>query len=142
MDEIKLDEGTLKDNLKKVRNAQGVTQEKIADSLKISVTAYQKLEHGNTRVLNPNYTKCAELLGVSLSELVNGFKPVKDAEATIEDVKESYGLKMRVQERGYLSELQNRDREIARLKAEIKDKDETISTQKLLIEQLMGRLEK
>ena len=47
---------------------------------------------------------------------------------------------MKVQESGYLNEIQSRDREIERLKGIIKDKEDTISTQKLLIDQLMGRL--
>ena len=48
-------------------------------------------------------------------------------------------MKMRIQERGYIQEIQQRDREIERLNGIIKDKDDTINTQKLLISQLMSR---
>jgi transcriptional regulator with XRE-family HTH domain len=137
-----MDEITIRENLKRARVSSGLTQTEMAERIGISVTAYQKIESGRTRILNTNYSKCAEVLGVSLSELVNGFVPVRDAAAVIEDVRESYGLKMRVQESGYLNEVQNKDREIGRLKDVIKDKEDTIATQKLLIDQLLSRLDK
>ena len=137
-----MDEITIRENLKRARISSGLTQAEMAERIGISVTAYQKIESGRTRILNTNFSKCAEVLGVSLSELVNGFIPVRDAEAVIEDVRESYGLKMRVQESGYLNELQSKDREIGRLKDVIRDKEDTIATQKLLIDQLLSRLEK
>ena len=138
--ETRIDESAIKENLKKTREERGITQAEIAESLKISVTAYQKIERGNTRILNKNFSKCAETLGVSIPELVMGFKPIRDAENRIADMEESYGIKMRVQERGYIQEIQQRDREIERLNGIIKDKDDTINTQKLLISQLMSRL--
>ena len=137
-----MDEITIRENLKRARISSGLTQTEMAERIGISVTAYQKIESGRTRILNTNFSKCAEVLGVSLSELVNGFIPVRDAEAVIEDVRESYGLKMRVQESGYLNEIQNKDREIGRLKDVIRDKEDTVATQKLLIDQLLSRLEK
>ena len=137
-----MDEITIRENLKRARISSGLTQTEMAEKIGISVTAYQKIESGRTKILNTNFSKCAEVLGVSLSELVNGFVPVRDAAAVIEDVRESYGLKMRVQESGYLNEIQNKDREIGRLKDVIKDKEDTIATQKLLIDQLLSRLEK
>ena len=137
--ETRIDESAIKENLKKTREERGITQAEIAESLKISVTAYQKIEKGKTRILNKNFSKCAETLGVSSPELVMGFKPIRDAENRIADMEESYGIKMRVQERGYIQEIQQRDREIERLNGIIKDKDDTINTQKLLISQLMRR---
>lgn len=136
-DATTMDEATLRENLKKARNSLGFTQAELAESLDISVNAYQKIESGKTRILNQNYARCAETLGLSLSELVNGFLPVRDAAAEIADVKESYGMKMRMQETGYLGEIQDRDREIERLRSIIKDKEDTIATQKLLIQQLL-----
>ena len=136
----KMDETTIRENLKNLRMAQGLTQAEIAESIGISVTAYQKIESGRTRILNNNFSKCAEALGLSLTELVNGFMPVKDAESVITDVRENYGLRMRVQEKGYLAEIKHRDNEIRRLKDVVKDKEETIATQKILIDQLMNRL--
>jgi len=137
-----MDEITIRENLRRTRVSSGLTQTEMAERIGISVTAYQKIESGRTRILNTNFSKCAEVLGVSLSELVNGFVPVRNAKSVIEDVRESYGLKMRVQESGYMNEIQSKDREIGRLKDVIKDKEDTIATQKLLIDQLLSRLER
>ncbi|MBQ5978477.1 MAG: helix-turn-helix transcriptional regulator [Bacteroidales bacterium] len=134
-----MDESTIRENLRKAREGRGLTQADMADSLDISVTAYQKIESGKTRILNKNFSKCAEALGVSMTELVVGYVPVKDAAATLEDMRESFGMRLRVQENGYIQEIQERDREIARLKEIIKDKDVAIESQKLLIGQLMSR---
>ena len=138
---IALDESTLRENLKKARKSFDYTQSELAESIGISVTAYQKLEKGKTRILNKNFSKCAEVLGVSLAVLVNGFTPIKDAEARLADVKETYGLKMKVQESSYLDEIQAKDKEIERLKETIAEKDGTIFTQKYLIKQLVSKLE-
>ena len=138
---IALDESTLRENLKKARKSFDYTQSELAESIGISVTAYQKLEKGKTRILNKNFSECAEVLGVSLAELVNGFTPIKDAEARLADVKETYGLKMKVQESSYLDEIQAKDKEIERLKETIAEKDGTIFTQKYLIKQLVSKLE-
>ena len=133
-----LDETVIRENLRKARNSRGLTQAKVAESLDISLTAYQKIESGKTRIINPHFSKCAETLGMSLSELVLGYEPVKDARETLNDMKESYGAKMLVQEKGYLQEIRERDREIERLKEAIKDKDRTIYNQELLIKHLMS----
>ena len=66
-----LDETLIRENLRKARNSRGLTQSKVAESLDISLTAYQKIESGKTRIINPHFTKCADTFGVSLSELVS-----------------------------------------------------------------------
>ena len=133
-----LDETLIRDNLRKARNSRGLTQSKVAESLDISLTAYQKIESGKTRIINPHFTKCADTFGVSLSELVLGYEPVKDARQTLNDMEESYGAKMIVQEKGYLQEIRERDQEIERLKEAIQDKDRIIYNQELLIKHLTG----
>ena len=131
-----LDEATLKGNLLKARLARGLTQAKVAKLLDISLPAYQKIEHGKTRILNENYLKCAELFGVSAAELVNGYEPVRNATNIFADLKQSYGDKMIELEKHYINEIQIREMEIRRLRESIQDKDRIISTQELLIERL------
>ena len=131
-----LDNATLKDNLLKARLARGLTQAKVAKLLDISLPAYQKIEHGKTRILNENYLKCAELFGVSAAELVNGYEPVRNATNIFADLKQSYGDKMIELEKHYINEIQIREMEIRRLRESIQDKDRIISTQELLIERL------
>ena len=131
-----LDESTMRGNLRKARVARGLTQAEVADFLKISVTAYQKIESGKTRIINEHYLRCAELFGVSAAELVNGYEPVRNATSIFADLKQSYGDKMIELEKHYINEIQIREMEIRRLRESIQDKDRIISTQELLIERL------
>lgn len=133
-----LDESTMRGNLRKARVARGLTQAEVADFLKISVTAYQKIESGKTRIINEHYLRCAELFGVSAAELVNGYEPVRNATSIFADLKQSYGDKMIELEKHYINEIQIREMEIRRLRESIQDKDRIISTQELLIERLTG----
>ena len=132
-----LDETTMRENLRKARISKGLTQAQVADILDISVTAYQKLEKGKTHLINENYLKCADTFGISASELVNGYEPVKDASVTIADMELSYGEKIKEKEMCYIEEIGLRDKEIERLNDIIKDKEQIIATQLLLINQLM-----
>ena len=132
-----LDESTMRENLRKARISRGLTQAQVADILEISVTAYQKMEQGKTRLINENYLRCAGTFGISASELVNGYKPVRDASATIADMEQSYNEKIREKDKDYIEAIQLRETEIGRLKEIIKDKEQIISTQALLITQLM-----
>lgn len=133
-----LDESTMRGNLRKARVARGLTQAEVADFLKISVTAYQKIESGKTRIINEHYLRCAELFGVSAAELVNGYEPMRNTSSIFSDLKQSYGDKMIELEKHYIGEIQLRELEIRRLTEAIKDKDHLISTQQLLIERLSG----
>lgn len=133
-----LDESTMRGNLRKARVARGLTQAEVADFLNISVTAYQKIESGKTRIINEHYLRCAELFGVSAAELVNGYEPMRSTSSIFSDLKQSYGDKMIELEKHYIGEIQLRELEIRRLTESIKDKDHLISTQQLLIERLSG----
>lgn len=57
--------------IKKLRKFRGITQEAIAEKLHLSLRAYQKIESGNTRIDTYRLEQIAEVLGVSVSDLVN-----------------------------------------------------------------------
>ena len=132
-----LDESLMRENLRAARIASGLSQAAVAGILGISVPAYQRLEKGKTHLLNEHYQQCAEIFGISLAELINGFKPVRNADAVLADMRESYGRKFKEQESGHMTELRLKDQEMERMSESIKEKDEFIATQKLLIDQLM-----
>ena len=136
MDTTELDGSMMSENLRKARTNQGLTQSDIAERLDISVTAYQKIESGKTRIINKNYEKCAKELGLSLSELVNGFKPVRDADSKIEDVKKEYKSKIDSLKAALHNDIEKLTNKIADLENTIGDKDKIIHTQELLIEHL------
>lgn len=127
----------MRENLRAARIASGLSQAAVADILGISVPAYQRLEKGKTHLLNEHYQQCAEIFGISLAELINGFKPVRNADAVLTDMRESYGRKFKEQESGHLTEIRLREQEMERMIDSLKEKDDLIATQKLLIDQLM-----
>ncbi len=122
---IELDDRVMGENLRKARTARGLTQAEIAERVNISLTAYQKIESGKTRIINKNYEKCAEVLGITLIELVNGFIPIKDSVAVLDDVREEY-----------LSKIDQLSDKVASLEDSLRDKEKLIYTQELLIEHL------
>ena len=122
---IELDNRMMGENLRKARTARGMTQTELAKRLEISLPAYRKIESGQTRIINSNYEKCAEILGIPLIELINGFMPVMDSAGVFEDARAEY-----------LSRIDQLSDTVASLETTLQDKDRIIYTQELLIEHL------
>lgn len=122
---IELDNRMMGENLRKARTARGMTKTELAKRLEISLPAYRKIESGQTRIINSNYEKCAEILGIPLIELVNGFLPVMDSAGVFEDARAEY-----------LSRIDQLSDKVASLETTLQDKDRIIYTQELLIEHL------
>lgn len=122
---IELDNHMMGENLRKARTARGMTKTELAKRLEISLPAYRKIESGQTRIINSNYEKCAEILGIPLIELINGFMPVMDSAGVFEDARAEY-----------LSRIDQLSDKVASLETTLQDKDRLIYTQELLIEHL------
>lgn len=122
---IELDNRMMGENLRKVRTARGMTKTELAKRLEISLPAYRKIESGQTRIINSHYEKCAEILGIPLIELINGFMPVMDSAGVFEDARAEY-----------LSRIDQLSDKVASLETTLQDKDRLIYTQELLIEHL------
>ena len=135
-----MDDVTIKNNLEKKRNELGLSQTEMARRLEISLNAYRKLEKGRTRILNEHVEKFAEKVGISVAELVNGFEPIDSVESGLNDVKETYDKKLRLLEDSYLKEIAVLKAEIERLNEKIKDKDDLINTNRMLIQRYQTEL--
>lgn len=122
---IELDNRMMGENLRKARTARGMTKTELAKRLEISLPAYRKIESGQTRIINSHYEKCAEILGIPLIELINGFMPVMDSAGMFEDARAEY-----------LSRIDQLSDKVASLETTLQDKDRLIYTQELLIEHL------
>jgi transcriptional regulator with XRE-family HTH domain len=122
---IELDNRMMGENLRKARTARGMTKTELAKRLEISLPAYRKIESGQTRIINSHYEKCAEILGIPLIELINGFMPVMDSAGVFEDARAEY-----------LSRIDQLSDKVASLETTLQDKDRIIYTQELLIEHL------
>ena len=122
---MKMDNSSIKDNIRKVRKARKLTQEELADRLDISLTAYRDLEKGNTAIVNSNVIRLAELLDTTTEELVLGYRPVQAPGKLLEDVRTEYGGKIEAMER-----------RIADLEKLVRSLEETIATKNEIIAML------
>ena len=118
----KMDNSSIKDNIRKVRKARKITQEELADRLDISLTAYRDLEKGSTNIVNANVIRLAELLGTSTEELFLGYRTVQSPGKLLEDVRSEYGGK-----------IESMERRIADLEKLVTSLEDTIATKNEII---------
>lgn len=106
-----------------------MTQEDMAARLDISLTAYRDLERGSTNIMNANIFKIAELLDISVEELLLGYRPVQAKGIQVEDVRAEYGGQITVMER-----------RISDLEKLVSSLEETIITKNEIISMLKKKL--
>lgn len=126
-----MDNSTIKDNIRRMRKANRLTQEDMAHKLDISLTAYRDLEKGSTNIVNANVIKIAELLETSTEELVLGYHPVQAPGKLLEEMRSEYG--------GRISTMERR---IADLEKLVDSLEETIRTKNEIITMLKNKLAK
>lgn len=68
--------------LKALREQKNLTLKEVADALKVSGSTYREWENGRS-ILGEPYLSLAQILGVSLTELMTGEKPTVEKELTL-----------------------------------------------------------
>lgn len=101
----------------------------MAHKLGISVTAYRDFEKGGTSIVNGNVMKLASLLDTSAEELVLGYIPSQAEGTSLEDIRQSYGGRLKTHER-----------RIADLEKLVESLEETIRSKNEIIIMLKKRL--
>ena len=117
-----MDNNSIKENISSIRKRKGLTQEEMAHSLGISLTAYRDLEKGATSIINGNIYKIARLTGVTTEELVLGYRP-EQSEGNIEDVRSEYGSKVE----NLMTRISDLEKIVASLEETIESKNEIIT---------------
>lgn len=131
-----MDNTSIKKNIRKARIARKITQDEIAFQLGISANAYRDFEKGGTAIFNGNLYKIAEILNISLEELLLGFLPVQMELNLLEEARSKYGNEVSVLEQRVVS----LETLVATLMATIEDKNEIISTKNEIIKLQKKRL--
>ncbi|MBQ6878873.1 MAG: helix-turn-helix transcriptional regulator [Bacteroidales bacterium] len=124
-----MDNRSIKENIRRIRKSRKMTQEDMAARLDISLTAYRDLERGSTNIMNANIFKIAELLDISVEELLLGYRPVQAKGIQVEDVRAEYGGQITVMER-----------RISDLEKLVSSLEETIITKNEIISMLKKKL--
>ena len=94
-----MDNISIKNNIMKSRKARKITQESMALSLGMSLTAYRDFERGKTSVMNMNVLKIASLLNIPAEELVLGYRPHQINDSANENLLKEYANRINEQER-------------------------------------------
>ena len=118
-----MDNVSIKENIRKIRQKLRLTQEDMAHRLNISITAYRDLEKGRTSILNSYVGLLADVFETSTEELVLGYRPSQIAGRDIREVQEEYQSKVINLER----RIQDLEKVIRLLEENIQSKDQIIS---------------
>ncbi len=132
-----MDNLTIKENLRKIRNSRKLTQEDMANGLDISLTAYRDIETGRTQIIKVNLGRIAEILDTSVEEILLGYSPVPKESAHLEEVQAEYGGKIRI----YEDRMAELERRITDLEKIISTQDEVIGTKNEVIIMLKKHLD-
>ena len=84
-----MDNARIKENIIRLRNEKGISQDEMANLLGVSRNSYRSIEKGSTNVISRRLGEIAHLLGVSEEELALGYQPVESAEK-LEDIRLQY----------------------------------------------------
>lgn len=123
---------TVKDNIRTFRKYHNVTQAEMADKLGMSRTAYRNLESGETRLLNENLDRIAEILNIGTEELVLGYHPLRKTHSEKELTEQFYRISAE-REKKHSEEMETLSKEIEVLRKENSSLRQHIETQKELI---------
>lgn len=100
--ELSKNEYSFKDNLKKIRESKGLTQKEVADKLGIFVQSYSRYENTDQEPKLNRVVEIANILNVSLDELVFGINNSCDDKPTSANI-----LKKYANLKGYILDFEN-----------------------------------
>ncbi|MBO7544136.1 MAG: helix-turn-helix transcriptional regulator [Bacteroidales bacterium] len=135
-----MDERTIRENIIRACEKHGFTKKAIADAVGISKVSLHALEKGPTRILNENIYKIADFLGLSVEELILGYKPDPESAGRLQQMKMDYGEKSKSLVAGYEERLGASARENNALQALVESQKETIRNQEEIISMLRRRI--
>ena len=104
--------------IKKIRLAKGLTQEKVATKLFLSLKAYQNIEHGITKIDLERIKQLADIFEITMDELINSaeFKIRFEASKHREKLADGKDLNVPMNSEIYNLLLKEKDNEITFLK--------------------------
>lgn len=105
-----MDERSLKDNLRRIRESLGMTQEEFAQELGMDASTYWRLEEGSTRLVSKYLYVIADFARITLADIMAGRNLTRILEEA-EDTRE----KLESQREYYEAKLSERDATIANL---------------------------
>lgn len=118
-----MDNQSIKENIRAVREARKYTQVVMAEMMGMSLSSYKDFEKGETSIVSAKLAKIADLLETTSEELVLGYRPVQMEGPGVEDVRAEYTAKVNILEKR-IAEL---EKLVAYLEETLEAKNEIIS---------------
>ena len=118
-----MDNQSIKENIRAVREARKYTQVVMAEMMGMSLSSYKDFEKGETSIVSAKLAKIADLLETTSEELVLGYRPVQMEGPGVEDVRAEYTAKVNSLEKR-IAEL---EKLVAYLEETLEAKNEIIS---------------
>lgn len=132
-----MENAIIKKNIYRKRIEKGYSQSQIASMMKISQTSYQKIEKGDTSLVSGRLIQLAAILDLTEAELVLGYLPEeKKNSQKLEELQRETLLNESSLRENFGRILAEKERRIEELEEIIKDKNEIISLQRDLLNQL------
>lgn len=72
-------------NIERLREESGMSQDAVAIKIGKARNTYGNIVRGKTRILNENIQALADVFGVSVEEILLGYKPVNPSSHTLRD---------------------------------------------------------
>lgn len=83
-----MDERSLKNTIRRIREDLGLTQEEFAQELGIDASTYWRLEEGKTHIISENFYKIVRYAGMTMEEALLG----KDSAKVLQEAEDYPGL--------------------------------------------------
>lgn len=122
-----MEEQSIYENIRQMRESAGMTQEAAAAALGIHVNTYAGYERGEIRPSTKRLLEIAALFGTNIGTLVCGYEPLSRSKAEKLDEDNKFYRKKLIEDEEYYK------RQISRLEETIRDKDELLEAKNQII---------
>ena len=136
-----MDNNSIKHNLRHFRVRRKVTQKEMADQLGMTRSNYLCIENGDTRLISETIDKFAVVVGVSVEEVLLGYKPCRDAARVLQETKANYARERKELVEGYEAQLEEYREKVELRDKVIKAQEKALAALDEQLRQLQRRLE-
>lgn len=116
----------IRERIKQARRANDYTQEQMAGFLEMSTNSYRELESGSTTLINPRLQMIAQILNLSMENLIFGHITQEDNQETIERLEKEHKTQIRALITNHKIEIAEKEGEINILKTSLETKERII----------------
>lgn len=122
-----MDNRSIKENILRLREERGMTQEYVADSIGISLNAYWGIEKGKTSLISQRIYQLASIFNVSVSEIVFGYDAERETiDKMLLDTGKRYETEMTLATKDLLDEIESLKNQLRDKETQLADKDKII----------------